>query len=91
MSSYLPYGGFKWLKNVDNIDVSWICKNSLIRYILEVHLEYPDKLHEFHYDYPLAPEKLAVPYDMLSDYCKKTADKYRKKIWWCKKANAKFG
>ena len=21
MSSYLPYGGFKWLKNVDNFDV----------------------------------------------------------------------
>ena len=20
MSSYLPYGGFKWLKNVDNFD-----------------------------------------------------------------------
>ena len=24
-----------------------------------------------HNDYPLAPEKLAIPYDMLSDYCKK--------------------
>ena len=22
MSSYLPYGGFKWLKNVDNFDVN---------------------------------------------------------------------
>ena len=22
MSGYLPYGGFKWLKNVDNFDVN---------------------------------------------------------------------
>ena len=34
-------------------------------YVLEVDLEYPDQLHLLHSDYPLAPEKLAVPYDML--------------------------
>ena len=33
-----------------------------------------------HNDYPLAPEKLAIPYDMLSDYCKKIADEYRIKV-----------
>ena len=33
-----------------------------------------------HNDYPLVPEKLAVPYDVLSDYCKKIADKYRSKV-----------
>ena len=33
-----------------------------------------------HNDYPLAPEKLAIPYDMLSDYCKKIADKYDIKV-----------
>ena len=26
---------------------------------------------------PLGPEKFAIPYDMLSDYCKKTAGEYR--------------
>ena len=31
-------------------------------------------------DYPLAPERLAIPYDMLSDYCKKIADKYEIKV-----------
>ena len=27
-------------------------------------------------DYPLAPEKLTIPYGMLSDYCKKIAEEY---------------
>ena len=76
MSSYLPYGGFKWLKNVDNFDVNSISEKSPIGYILEVDLEYPDELHVLHNDYPLAPEKLAVPYDMFSDYCQKIADEY---------------
>ena len=38
-------------------------------YILEVDLEIPDELHALHNDYPLAPEKLAISYDMLSNYC----------------------
>ena len=33
-----------------------------------------------HNDYALAPEKRAVLYDMLSDYCKKIADEYGVKI-----------
>ena len=41
MSGYLPYGGFKWLKNVDNFDVNSFSENSPIGYILEVDLEYP--------------------------------------------------
>ena len=72
MSGYLPYGGFKWLKNVDNFDVNSISGNSSTGYI---GLEYPNELHVLHNDYPLAPEKLALPYDMLSNYCKKIADK----------------
>ena len=69
MSGYIPYGGFKQLKSLDNFDVSSITQNSPIGYILEVDLEYPNKLHVLHNDYPLAPKKLAIPYDMLSDYC----------------------
>ena len=71
MSDYLPFGGFKWLKNTDNFDVNSISEKSPIGYILEVDLKYPDELHALHNDYPLAPEKLAIFYDMLSDYCKK--------------------
>ena len=53
LSGYLPYGGFKWLKNVDNFDVNSISEKSPIGYILEVDLEYLDELHYLHSDYPL--------------------------------------
>ena len=33
-----------------------------------------------HNDYPLAPEKLVIPYDMLSDSCKTIADEYEIKF-----------
>ena len=80
MSEYLPYEGFKWLKNVDKFDVMSINEKSLIGYLLEFDLKYPDELHKLHNDYPLAPEKLAVFSDMLSNYYKKITDKYEMKV-----------
>ena len=50
--------GLKELKNVDRFDVMSINEKSIIGYLLEVDLEYPDKLHELHNDYPLAPKNL---------------------------------
>ena len=47
---------------------------------IEIDLEYPDELHYLHNNHPLAPEKLAIRYDMLSDYYKKIADKYGIKV-----------
>ena len=76
--SYLPYGGFKWLKNVANFDVNSVSEKSPIGYMLNIDLIYPDELHVLHNDYPLAPEKLAISYDMLSDYCKKIDDEYER-------------
>ena len=75
-SRYIPYGRYKQLKNAANFDVSSISGKIPIGYILQVDLEYLDELHVFHNDYPLAPENLAIPYDMLSDYCNKVADEY---------------
>ena len=91
MSGYLSYGGYKLLKNVDGFDVNSISEKSPIGYILEVDLEYPDELHVLHNDYPLAPEKLAVLCDMLSDYCKKNADQYEIKVRDVKKLFPNFG
>ena len=84
-----------WLKDADNFDVNSIIKIVDIGYILQVDLEHPDQLHVLQNDYPLAPEKLAIPYDMLSDYCKKLSGEYEIKFRdvkklipnWCTKTN----
>ena len=80
MSDYRSYEGFKWLENAGNFDASSISWKGPIGCIFEVDLEYPDELHVLHSDYRLAPEKLAISYDMLPDYCKKNADEYRVKV-----------
>ena len=70
MSQYLPYANFKWVKNIDKIKqkLMQIKKDSPSGYILEVDLEYPQELHDIHNDYPLAPEKIKIPKEWLSDY-----------------------
>ena len=42
-------------------------------------------MHALHNDYPLAPEKLVIPYDMLSGYYKENADEYGVKVGDVKK------
>ena len=91
MSEYLPYGGFKWLKNIDKFDIISINDKSPIGHFLEVDLEYPDELHELHNDFPLAPGKCAVFSDMLSNYCKEIADKYKIKVGDVKKLITHLG
>ena len=61
-------------------DVNSISEKIPIGYILKVNLEYREELNVLHNDYPLAPEKLAIPYEILSDYRKKIADTYRIKV-----------
>ena len=68
------------VKNVDVFDVRSISEKRQLGNILEVNLEYPNELHALHNDYPLAREKLAITYDMLSDNCKKPADEYEIKV-----------
>ena len=71
MSGYFPYSGFKWFKTVYGFDVNSISEKGPLRYILEVNLEYPDELHVLHNDYSLASGKVAISFDIFSDYCKK--------------------
>ena len=80
MSNYLPYEGFKYLKNVGEFDVMPFSKKSKIGFILEADLEYPKKLHVSHNNYPFVPEELAIPYELLPNYCKKIADRYEIKV-----------
>ena len=91
MSEYLPYGVFKWFKNVDEFDVNSINEKSSAGYFLEVDLEYPKNFHELCNDYPLAPEKFDFSSDMLSKYSKEIADKYRIKVGDVKKLIPNLG
>ena len=91
MSENLPYSEFKWLKNVDELDIMSINKKRDVGYISEVDLQYPKELHELHNDYPLAPKKLAVANDILSNYCKIIADKYEIKVGDVKKLIPNLG
>ena len=79
MSEYLPTGGFRWMtqKQIDKIDLAKYKEDSNKGIILEVDLEYQKELHNLHNDYPLGPEKIKVTKNMLSEYCKNIAEKYK--------------
>ena len=78
MSQYLPTGNFRWMtdKEIDRIDLGKYKEDGKKGLILEVYPEYPQELHDMHNDYPVAPEKVKVSKNMLSDYCNKIAEKY---------------
>jgi hypothetical protein len=55
MCQPLPYGGFRWLEDAENFDVSAIAPDSTTGYILEVDLTYSKELHDQHADLPFCP------------------------------------
>ena len=70
MSQPLPTGGFQWVEDCDKLaktiaDLPAYCSEG---YILEVDLEYPKVLHDAHNEYPLAPERMVVKKDWMSEY-----------------------
>ena len=66
MSQYLPTGGFRWVELTKTIADH--PADDPESYILEVDLDYPETLHDAHNAYPLAPERMVVPKEWLSDY-----------------------
>ena len=76
MSQKLPVNCFKWVKNTSNIDEEFIKnydEDSDKRYILEVDVKYPRKLHDLHSDLPFLPKR------MKTDKCKKLVCNLRNK------------
>ena len=63
MSQKLPVNGFKWIKNVTEIDEKLI-KNydeySDKGYIFEVAAKYPRRLHVLHSDLPFLPKRMKM-------------------------------
>ena len=60
MNQPLPVDGFRWINNSELQNWFRLCDEEGKGCILEVFVEYPEKLHDFHNEYPLAPERLKV-------------------------------
>ena len=60
MSKPLPVGEFGWMSEEELENWERFVDEKGIGCILEVDLEYPVELHDFHNDFPLAPEKLTL-------------------------------
>ena len=70
-SKFVPYldannlYGWAMMKPLPVGDFHWMTKDEIWNWmdypcVLEVDLEYPEELHDFHNDYPLAPERLKI-------------------------------
>ena len=60
MSKPLPVGGFEWIAEEELENWERFVDEEGVGCILEVDLEYPVELHDFHNDFPLAPEKMIL-------------------------------
>ena len=69
MSQPLPDATFEWILESEWRGIDWLAQSSDqgLGYFIECDLDYPDHLHDTHSDYSLAPERLVVETDMLSD------------------------
>jgi hypothetical protein len=66
MSRFLPTGGFRWVPEAELASVmGGYCGGLSLDYhkgyVLEVDLEYNDRLHDFHNDFPLLAEHCTPP------------------------------
>jgi hypothetical protein len=78
-SQYLPVNGFRWMDKKEILCINWAAQQleQDVGYILEVTLDYPEHLHLWHNDYPLAPLHVNIEWGDLSPFakkCKQTLD-----------------
>ena len=74
MMQHLPTSDFHWIRDKKDLESlqellqhNVIPSDSQEGYILKVELEYPQHLHKQHTEYPLAPEKMKVKPEWLSE------------------------
>ena len=60
MSQYLPYKNFEWVENIDDFNLDDVKHDSPTGYILEVDLDYPSTLHDYHNDFPFCAENKKI-------------------------------
>ena len=75
MSEYIPYGEFKFDKNVKLELILNTPDNSDIGYIIEVDSKYTDNIKEKTKNFPFAPENKVIPKDKYNGYMKKIQPK----------------
>ena len=63
----LPLNSFETVQNINLSKILETSNDSEEGYILEVDLHYPDKLHDGHEDFPLAPTKERIYYKSLGE------------------------
>ncbi|XP_025265606.1 uncharacterized protein LOC112638322 [Camponotus floridanus] len=61
MCQLLPYERFKWIDDLESLDVMSVTEDSTVGYILEVDLDYPADAHDAHADLPFCPTRDKPP------------------------------
>ena len=91
ISKFLPTIGFAWI-DLKGVDLSKYASSSLKGCVLEIDLEYPKQLQELCNDCPLAPDKIEIKREMLTEteYQLKIADLYNILIGNVEKFNPNF-
>ena len=60
MSKHKPTGGFQWINPDEMPALDTLTAEDDQGYVLELDLEYPKELHDYHNDFPLAPETMQL-------------------------------
>ena len=63
MTEKLPVRGFRWMDDISKMDEDFVKgynNNDIRGYILEVDVDYPNKLQNLHSDLPFLPERMVI-------------------------------
>ena len=65
----IAFKGFRWMEEAEFSKIDWQVQTpeQATGFYLECDLEYPKEIHDAHNDYPLAPERLVIRQEALSD------------------------